>query len=78
MSARLTIVEAVELADRHGLVAYEQRGFYSHFLRIRTAAYETLATPDIRRGSVSRRALTKAVLASIAELDVAPLDDNGL
>ncbi|MFC3058552.1 hypothetical protein [Paenirhodobacter populi] len=30
-----------------GLMALEQRGFYSHFIRIRTPDYHTLGTIDI-------------------------------
>lgn len=62
-SNRLRISEAVGYAARLGLIAFEQRGFYSHFLRIRTPNdFRTLATPDIRHGTVSRRSIVKAYL----------------
>lgn len=59
---RLTIQDAIEVAKQHGLVAYAQRGFYSHFLRVRTQDYATLNTIPIVRRSVSRRSLYRAIL----------------
>ena len=35
-----------EQAIAVGLVAVEQRGFYSHFVRIRTHDYQTIGTID--------------------------------
>jgi hypothetical protein len=56
---RLRIDQAIELARKRGLVAYSQRGFYSHFLRVRTADYQTLGTPDLVRNTISRRSLMR-------------------
>lgn len=61
MTKRLTIAAACSLAEASGLVAYAQRGFYSHFLRVRTKDYRTLGTPDIINGTVKRRSILKLI-----------------
>lgn len=61
---RLQVREAKALCERLGLNCIEQRGFYSHFLRVRKGV-TTLATPDlVNNQTVSRRSIIKAWLAS--------------
>ena len=43
----MKIIDVKARAEAAGLVALEQRGFYSHFMRIRTRDYQTLGTIDI-------------------------------
>lgn len=43
----MKIIDVKARAEAAGLVALEQRGFYSHFMRIRTPDYQTLGTIDI-------------------------------
>lgn len=43
----MKVSDVKKRAEAAGLVAFEQRGFYSHFIRIRTQDYQTLGTPDI-------------------------------
>lgn len=43
----MKIIDVKARAEAVGLVALEQRGFYSHFMRIRTPDYQTLGTIDI-------------------------------
>lgn len=38
--------EVKDAASKAGLVAVEQRGFYSHFARIRTVDYQTIGCVD--------------------------------
>lgn len=61
MRARWNIDQARTFAEQHGCNVLEQRGFYSHFMRIREG-FETINTLDIRRGHVSRRAVVRAIL----------------
>lgn len=65
MKARLRPKEAIAWAGKLGLVAYQQRGFYSHFIRVRTVDYVTLGTLDIYNGLVSRRQFNR-IIAKIA------------
>lgn len=43
----MKIQDVHEKANAVGLVAVEQRGFYSHFVRIRTPDYRTIGTIDV-------------------------------
>lgn len=62
---RLAIPEARRFAEARGFNVFEQRGFYSHFLRVRRGL-ETLNCIDIRRKSVSRRSLLRALEKKLA------------
>lgn len=66
MSQNIAKTEAARLAVSLGCNTLEQRGFYSHFLRIRRG-YETLNCLDIRRGRVGRRAVVRACLKESVE-----------
>lgn len=60
MSRSITVKQAKALAEYYACNTLEQRGFYSHFLRIRSG-YRTLGTPDIRRGKVGLRSVMRAI-----------------
>lgn len=62
MSRSISIPQARRLAEHHGLNAMEQRGFYSHFLRIRRGL-TTLGTPSITGKRIGLRAVMKAIEA---------------
>lgn len=62
MSRSITIPQARALAERFGLNVMEQRGFYSHFLRIRRGV-TTLGTPNINGKRIGLRAIMRAMEA---------------